>query len=620
MLLTLIACSTNPESNNLEPIGRVTGQVVDMDGAGIAHAQVEVDGIVVEADIDGNFTVDGVSPGDHLVSFEADGYADGFKRTSLISWETVMINATLADVGGSVRFNAAEGGLFVVDGVQVELTNLRTADGQPATGEATLEITYLDPYSQDMKYAPGDLSALMYDDTNAKNEPTAPTQLVSNGMFNIQVTNDDGEELSADTSVEMPISNGSLPDAYVLDDGDSVPLWDYDADKGIWVESGSGDITWSETSQALVFSYAVGGAGGGWKNADQPIQWTCSSGVIRDVLGFPIRGALVNAAGGWTSSQAYTDENGFYTVRVAIGDTVSFSAHTAVGGKQWSTSWTEYIAGEGDCESDVPHDIPVCREAGIVMADNLDLHISGVDAGDAGDQLRAWFWEPPGEPWRCDDFWLEIEMDTCVTTSPEDYPDSFKPRTVGIAHETRSAGPWLDIRTPRDTYRMEADAINNQPVYLWQTLDLQGGELERTPVDLQPGDRLVGSTPGNAQAYFGPISNQTWMQIPEAVELGSVWGAMGTHSRNSGINLTFDAGNSDFLLAFVTNAGNTDGLMCRIADDGTLDIDAKDLQNMPNGFASVSVYRPEIAWAEGPDGLPIRLQALSGQIVEVNLK
>lgn len=620
MLLTLIACSTTPESANLAPIGRVTGQVVDMSGAGIAHAQVEVDGLVVEADIDGNFTVDGVTPGDHLVSFEADGYADGFKRTSLISWETVMINATLADVGGSVRFNAAEGGLFVVDGVQVELANLRTADGQAATGEATLEITYLDPYSQDMKYAPGDLSALMYDDTNAKNEPTAPTQLVSNGMFNIQITNQTGDELSADTTVEMPISNGALPEVYVLDAGDSVPLWDYDPAKGIWVESGSGDITWSATAQALVFSYAVGGAGGGWKNADQPIQWTCSSGVIRDVLGFPIRGALVNAAGGWTSSQAYTDEDGFYTVRVAIGDTVSFSAHTAVGGKQWSTNWSEYIAGEGDCASEVTHDIPVCREAGIVMADNLDLHISGIDAGDAGDQLRAWFWEPPGEPWRCDDFWQEIELDTCVTAKPQDYPDSFKPRTVGIAHETRSAGPWLDIRTPRDTYRMDADTLNNQPVYLWQTLDLEGGELERTPVDLQPGDRLVGSTPGNAQAYFGPISNQTWMQIPEAIELGSVWGAMGNHSRSAGINLTFEAGNSDYLLAFVTNTENTDGLMCRIADDGTLDINAKDLQTMPSGFASVSVYRPEIAWAEGPDGLPIRLQALSGQIVEIDLK
>ena len=76
MLLTLIACSTNPEPTYLEPIGRVTGQVVDMDGAGIAHAQVEVDGIVVEADIDGNFTVDGVSPGDHLVSFEADAHSN----------------------------------------------------------------------------------------------------------------------------------------------------------------------------------------------------------------------------------------------------------------------------------------------------------------------------------------------------------------------------------------------------------------------------------------------------------------------------------------------------------------------------------------------------------------
>jgi hypothetical protein len=619
MLIALIACSTPQDTAELTPVGRVTGQVLDVTGAPVANAEIEVDGIVVEADIDGNFTVDGVSPGDHLVSFEADGYADGFKRTTLISWETVMINATLADIGGSVRFDAAEGGLFVVDGVAIDLSNITRTDGTAYTGEATMSVTYLDPYSTDMKYAPGDLSAVRYDSSDAKS-PSAPAQLISNGMFNVEITTAEGEELDADMVVEMPISNGGLPEAYALGEGDSVPLWDYDAAKGIWVESGAGSVSWSETANALVFTYAVGGAGGGWKNCDQPVQWTCSSGVVRDVLGFPVRGALVNAAGGFTSAQTYTDEDGFYSVRVAIGDNVAFSAYTAVGGKQWSTSWGEYIAGEGDCSSETPHDIPVCREAGIVMADNLDLHIDGIDAGDAGDQLRAWFWEPPGDTWRCDDFWLDIPMDTCVTANPEDYPETFKPRTVGIAHETRSAGPWLDIKTPRDSYRMDADTIDGQPVYLWQTLDLQEGRLVHSPVDLESGDHLYGSTPGNAQAYFGPIHNQPWMTIPQGIELNSIWGAMGTHSRANGMTMTFEAGSSDYLLAFVTNDSNTDGLMCRIADDGSLNIPAADLTNLPSGHASVSIYRPQIDWAEGPDGLPIRLQALSGQIVGVELK
>ena len=622
MLIALIACSTTQEIQELDAIGRVTGQVTDLSGAGIAHAMVTLDGLTVEADIDGNFTVDGVSPGDHLVGFEADGFADGFKRTSLIGWETVMINATLADVGGTVRFDAAEGGLFVVDGVEIDVSNIATTSGGTYSGQVTMNLTYLDPHSADMKYAPGDLSALAWDDSSPEKaeEPTAPTQLISNGMFNVELTGEDGEELDADMIVEMPISNGNLPSAYALQEGDSVPLWDYDAEKGIWVEAGAGTVTWSETAQSLVFSYAVNGAGGGWKNCDQPVQWTCSSGVVRDVLGFPVRGALVNAAGGFTSSQAYTDEDGFYSVRVAIGDTVAFSAYTAVGGKQWSTSWGEYIAGEGDCSSDEPHDIPVCREAGMVMADNLELHMSGIDAGDAGDQLRAWFWEPPGEVWRCDDFWQEIALDTCVTSSPDDYPDQFKPRTVGIAHETRSAGPWLELKTPRDSYRMDATTINGNPVYLWETLDLQNNELVRTPVDLQPGDVLHGSTPGNAQAYFGTINNETWMTVPAAVEMTNVWGSMGGHSKSSGLHLNYKAGNSDYLLVFVTNANNTDGLMCRVADDGSLDIASGDLNGMPSGFASVSIYRPQIDWATGPDGLPIRLQALSGQIVEVELK
>ncbi len=621
MLLALIACSAPSDIQPIDPIGRITGEVVDITGAPISGAEIEVDGILVVSDLSGSFVVDGVTPGDHVVSFEAEGFASGYKRASLISWETVTVGVTLADVGGTVQFDATEGGLFVVDGVEIDISNLHYADGSTYSGMVTMDLTYLDPYSADMKYAPGDLGALSWDDSFGKDdEPTSPSQLVSNGMFNLELDDEDGEELEADISVSMPVSNGQLPDSYQLSEGDSVPLWIFDEAKGLWIESGAGTVVWSDADQLLLFEFDAANTPGAWYNCDQPIQWTCYSGIVRDVLGFPIRGALVQAQGGWTASESYTDENGYFEVRVAVGDTVSFSAHTAVGGKLWSTNWSEYISGEGSCEEPDNHDIPVCREAGIVMADNLELNISGIDAGDDGDQLRAWFWEPPGDPTRCQDFWQEIPLDSCVSTSPEDYPDSFKTRTVGIAYETRSAGPWVDVKTPRDTYRMDADTINDNPVYLWETLDIQNKELVRSPVDLRAGDVLRGSTPGNAQAYFGPIKNETWMTIPKAIDIDNVSGALGSRSRSSSLHLGFDSGNNDYLLAFVTTDSNTDGLMCRIKDDGSLDIPAADLQTLPAGFASISIYRPQIDWAEGPDGLPIRLQALSGEIVEVELK
>ncbi|MCP4918369.1 MAG: hypothetical protein GY913_15800 [Proteobacteria bacterium] len=619
MLVLLAACSTSTPDVQMRPIGRVGGTVTDVAGAPLSGVEVEIDGFVVETDDAGVYVADGIPPGDHVVRFLAEGYAPGWETTALHSWETVSLDAVLGEEGGRATIDTRTGDTTVtLDGITLELRDL-VLDGADYDGRAEVRVTYLDPYSSDAAYAPGDLKALAFADTVAKDAgPTMPTQLVSNGMFNVEVSTPEGEALAASFAASMPVSNGSLPAAYALSAGDSVPLWRWDTDKGIWTEQGAGSV--AGTAGALSFDFDISSTDGGWYNCDQPIQWTCSSGTIVDVLGFPIRGARVVAAGGWTTAETVTDENGEYDLQVAIGDTVQFSAYTFVGGRTWTAVWTETILGEGSCDAVPGYPIAVCREAGMVMADDLELHISGMDEGFEADQLRAWFWEPPGDPTLCDDFWLEIPLDTCVAISPEDFPENFQPRTVGIAHETRSVGSYLKLDTPREQYRIEQSHLDGNPVYLWETLDLDGHEILASPVDLRSGDIVRGTAPGDAGSYFGPIDDQRWVIVPDSIELDDVWGPLGKTSRTDGLRVDFPAGDADYLLAFVTSASDDTGLMCRASDDGRMELSGSDLSQLAPGHTTVSVYRPQVAWALGPDGLPIRLQAVSGEIVEVELK
>jgi hypothetical protein len=90
---------------------------------------------------------------------------------------------------------------------------------------------------------------------------------------------------------------------------------------------------------------------------------------------------------------------------------------------------------------------------------------------------------------------------------------------------------------------------------------------------------------------------------------------------SAGLELEFTGRNNrDHLLVFVTSAPDEPGLMCRYADDGDVSLSASDLNQLSNDWASVAVYRPEIGWVTGPDGLPIRIQGVAGEIVQLDLR
>ncbi|HJN76637.1 MAG TPA: carboxypeptidase-like regulatory domain-containing protein [Myxococcota bacterium] len=637
ILFALVACNTTTNESIYadDPMGRITGQVADLDGQGLEGVEVSADGLTALTGPDGWYTLDGVSPGQSVVSFVSPGFAKNYKRVQLLSWETISADATLQEIDGFDVFDAKIGGITQVGDVLVDFgaTSVVDTDGNSFDGAVTVEVTYLDPYTDDINFAPGDLTALAISADSLTKDANEPAQLVSYGMVDISLYDEDGNPLNVSEDnpavVEMPVTNGDLPDVYRVQNGDPQATWSFSAEKGMWMEEGAGVVQENDDGD-LVFTFEA--THFSWWNCDQGFVPTCAYGKVTDVLGFPVRGARIDAQGGQSSSSVYTDDDGNYVVSVMVGDTVNFKGTTAVGGKNWSADHTVYLYGYGsssaDCQPIPEIEIEVCREAGIVMTDNLDLHVSGGDVGQNGDQLRAWFWEPPGDVWRCQDLWDKIDEGECLESNPADYPQIWG-YDSNLDEMTRSAGEWLEFRTPRDTYHIDEESLDGNPVYMFQTIELvetKGVEIQQNDVDLRGGDAIRGNAPGSADAYFGAIENEEWVTIPEEVTLTNIEGPQGNVARSGGLNIRFDGkNNEDDMMVFITpeqpeGDAIEQGLLCRESDDGSIDISGGDLGNVAPGWASVSIYRPEFTWTVGPDGLPIRVQAVSGAVVEANLR
>ncbi|MCB9743429.1 MAG: carboxypeptidase regulatory-like domain-containing protein [Alphaproteobacteria bacterium] len=637
-LFSLAACNNQQEAGDLydgPAMGRVAGFVTDTQGQPLSDVTVEIDGLYTVTDAEGRYVLEAVEPGqDLVVEFYGEGFAKGYARTNLISWETVSVDKALLEVNGYGQFDSEAGGTVSVDGVHVTFqpSSIMYEDGTHYTGTVNVAVTYVDPYSDDLMAAPADLAALAFGDGAAKDANT-PVQLISYGMTDITLTDEDGEPLQLEegeaAEVDMPITNGELPEVYRLIGGDTQKTWSFDGPRGRWIEEGVGQVQEVENEETgeMEMRFVFEATHFSWWNCDQGPQPTCASGRVVDDIGFPVRGASVIARGGMSTSVVTTDEDGYWVANVMTGDTVTFTARTYVGRQNWEAAETKYIDGEGSnasvCEPIDEINIPVCREAGVIMAEDLNLHVSGLDAGQNGDQLRAWFWEPSGDPINCQQPWDRLDEDECMETTPEDFPSHLADDLpISVEIPTKSAGEWVEFTTPRDRYRLDKDEENGRPEYWYETVEVTDeGNIVVHDLDLRGGDAVDARAPGNPSDYFGPMDEDNIIIIPDEVNLSGVNGALGDHSRSAGMDINYNgAGNEYGMLVWVTKGPSDTCLVCRYGDDGNIRISGNDLGAMDPGYATISVFRPDFEWTPGPDGLPIRKQVLSGAIVETNLR
>lgn len=652
LLLATLACRQEAEVELGACQARLTGEITDGAGFGVQGAQVQIlgTGEQVSTDADGVFTLERLTPSaDYRLRIDAEGYAPTYAEGSAGCWETGTTGAVLSEIDGTGSFDAAIGGQVATDEVVIdfEADSVVDATGAPYSGEVTVTVAYIDASTGEVWEGPGDLTGSGINTTTGEREDQL---MVSYGMADISLYDDDGAPLQlaegSTAQVTMDIRQKHLPEDVQLEDGSTQSLWWYDGETGAWIEEGLATVTDNGEKATFEVSHFT------WWNIDDGRVAYCATGCVVDMLGFPIRNAQVTCTafappdfgegdddGGDGGDRilnpnadsinvVYTDEAGCYECEVWAGSTAEFDAELTVKGVTYSAnSGVLDILGStssvNECEPIPTLEVEVCRESGIVMVDDLKVTGSTLDSVDA-DRARAWFWEPAGDPAHCADPWEAIPMDSCVVSSPQDFPQefaaTFRDRDWGLERSTRSAGSYLELSNGADTWRLEQDSISGDPVYLWETVSVDGLEVTDTPIDVRGGDTLSATAPGSADAYFGPVDNQPWVGVPSPLRLNNV-PSEGVYTLSGGpLELRSASGGADQLFVFVTTAPDAPGLMCRYSDDGSVTIPASDLSQLNADYGSVAIYRPEIGWVAGPDGLPIRVQGLGGEIVGADFR
>ena len=593
--------------------GRIAGTVNSASGDPIEGVEVSAQGATATTGADGTYTLLEVEPSDQIVvKFSKREYATNYKITELISWETATSNVILLGIDGSETFHSQEARYFIIDNTTIELqadSFVSKSTGDRYSGDVTIEVTHVDPSTDELFGAPRDLAAI---------SNSGDSQLVSYGMVDVTLYGEDGEELSIDldkpATLRIPITNGSLLDDFQMEAGDTQSTWSFDPAQGIWVEEAIGTI--SATADQLFFTFEA--THFSWWNCDQGFVPSCAQGRVIDFLDFPVRGASVTCAGGQTTSTAVTDENGEYTCSIMVGDSVNFTGRTFVADRNWDkTVGAIFMDSEGssaaDCEPIEDIKIDVCRIAGAVNIENYDAIVDESDpAGTVADHLSAVFWEPPGDISYCSNPWQSLEVGECWSGTNDDivanFPESAFP---GIPATARSAGSWVKVSNGYASYKMEKLLEGTLPFYNWETHESQNGDIVTNRPDFKQEQTISVEADGDSSTYFGSWSVENFATVPNQVYLSA--DSLTVGAGNLWVDYSNGADGEVFFAAIV----NEQQTLCKFEDAGSFNVPALALSHLEPGWGGASVFNLTTTLEAGPDGLPIYAQVFSGEMVSL---
>ena len=304
--------TSNPVDNGQPMVkveGSVVGLIVDEVGDPVEDAIVSLGNVSTTTNEFGTFVFidEEIYADGTYVKVDKPGYFPGSRRFNAIAGEQNNIKVRLVEKREVGVISAENGGEVTVSTAKIVLPagTYIYPDGSSYAGPVSVYATYLDPSkSETFEEMPGDLSGI--DSEGALNA------LATFGMVGVELEDGSGRKvnLPEGSKSELRIA---LPSALIAVAPETIPLWHFDEERGIWIEEGEAALeNGVYVGEVEHFS---------WWNCDYPIPSVELNGQVF-LNGNTADGVKVQVTDAITgfSGCTYTSNRGFFAGGIPSGN------------------------------------------------------------------------------------------------------------------------------------------------------------------------------------------------------------------------------------------------------------------------------------------------------------
>lgn len=215
----------------------IRGKIYDENGNVLNGATVLSGNSQATTDSSGQFNinVNTIIGNRHVLRIQKDGYFDRIYSkmvSDTMEYPIQLIKKEPSKFVTLKKFNANEGVIIEVNGATVTIpeSSLAKNDGSDYNGTVDISVVYLSPTESPAMepLMPGaDLMAI------ANDGDTVP--LISYGMVNVEMSDEDGNPLQLKDGCEAYLK---YPAPKGFTSHDTIPLWYFNEESGLWVEDG----------------------------------------------------------------------------------------------------------------------------------------------------------------------------------------------------------------------------------------------------------------------------------------------------------------------------------------------------------------------------------------------
>ena len=258
--------------------GSVRGQITDELGKPITFVEVRIGDQIRKTDINGVFMFESAEMEENVgyVTATKAGYFPG-SRTFIPKPNGTVVKINLLRTNTAGGFNSTVGGTVSFENVQLQFpANAVTLNGVAYSGSVVVYANYIHPDSSTFyDEMPGNLIGNQYGNIRG---------LTSYGMMGVEIRTNTGQELEIAPGSSVT-ANFPLSDEWLSTAPDTIDLWSFNEEQGVWIDEGSafknGNVY---TAQLPHFSF--------W-NCDRPWEAVFLNGQLTDEFGNSLSEALV---------------------------------------------------------------------------------------------------------------------------------------------------------------------------------------------------------------------------------------------------------------------------------------------------------------------------------------